>query len=333
MTQTQLSELFNDLNTTDKKWELESSNTKINEVNDCIIKYNYNEGFKKNRITENYINSITALSKLGLVNGDYLTNAGNLLFSSKGPIWLKMGVFATEQKITILDMVQIHGNIFECIEESYKFICKNIGCAAEINSTRRVDMSEIPVNAIREIIVNSFAHASYHTSSTYHEIDIFPTKITIYNPGKLPRGIEPITFSKNNFPCSFRNPKISEILFRCSQIEAFGTGFKRAFSLFDDAKIKYDYADNHEGFSFNIYRKEILYGSDTTKVPPVDELNNTEIEVLEILKKNPHYKNIEMSELIFKSEKTVYRCLNILQKYNYIKKAGTQKNIYWEILK
>ena len=43
------------------------------------------------------------------------------------------------------------------------------------------------MEAIREIVVNSFAHADYRGISE-NEIDITPTRVEIYNPGTFPSG-------------------------------------------------------------------------------------------------------------------------------------------------
>jgi len=49
-----------------------------------------------------------------------------MLFGNSNPITLKLVVFATSERITILDMKTIKGNIFELIDESMNFVIKNI---------------------------------------------------------------------------------------------------------------------------------------------------------------------------------------------------------------
>lgn len=57
------------------------------------------------------------LSKIGLVKNGKLTNAGYYLFSKNEPIVLKMAVFATDEKLTFLDINRISGNIFDLIDK------------------------------------------------------------------------------------------------------------------------------------------------------------------------------------------------------------------------
>lgn len=61
--------------------------------------------------------------------------------------------------------------------------------------TSRLEIPEIPVEAIREIVVNSFAHANYR-GVTENEIAITPTQIEIYNPGEFPINLSPDMFVK-----------------------------------------------------------------------------------------------------------------------------------------
>ena len=53
---------------------------------------------------------------------------------------------------------------------------------------KRKEIPEIPEEAIREIIVNAFAHADYETVPEI-EIGIHPGKIERYNPGSFPDDI------------------------------------------------------------------------------------------------------------------------------------------------
>ena len=58
------------------------------------------------------------------------------------------------------------GNIFECINEAVKYVTNNIRWRAEIVGLERVETPEVPVEAFREIIVNSFAHMKVSKSSS-----------------------------------------------------------------------------------------------------------------------------------------------------------------------
>ena len=54
----------------------------------------------------------------------------------------------------------------------------------EGDGIHRKEIPEIPVDAMREAVINSFAHARYDLP-VQHEIDIFSDSISIVNPGSF----------------------------------------------------------------------------------------------------------------------------------------------------
>ena len=55
-------------------------------------------------------------------------------------------------------MKDYSGPIYEQIDFAYKFVLRNIRLHASFESLERKETYEIPVYAIRELIVNSIAH-------------------------------------------------------------------------------------------------------------------------------------------------------------------------------
>jgi len=118
------------------------------------------------------------LKRFGLVKDEYLTNAGEVLFGDTRPVSLKVGIFASDEKLTILDMKLYEDNIYNLLKTAEDYIFKNIRWKIEIIESERNEIPEIPTAVIREVLVNSFAHAMYG-SRTNHEICIHPSMITI----------------------------------------------------------------------------------------------------------------------------------------------------------
>ncbi len=94
--------------------------------------------------------------------------------------------------------------------------------------TSRLEIPEISVEAIREIVVNSFAHANY-SGVTENEIAITPTQIEIYNPGEFPINLSPDMFVKTKRKSQPRNKVILYTLYKCKDVEMFGSGFKKVY--------------------------------------------------------------------------------------------------------
>lgn len=60
-------------------------------------------------------------------------------------------------------------------------------------SPQRKEVPEIPLVALREVIINSFAHARYD-GNIQQEIDIYSNRIAIINPGSFANDFMPNDF-------------------------------------------------------------------------------------------------------------------------------------------
>lgn len=307
-------------------WDEELTEYTIDDVDVDDLKKFYNKATACGRLKDEEFDTERLLKKLGLIKNNYLTNAGNLLFSKNEPIVLKMAVFATDEKLTFIDINRVNGNIIKLIEEANSYIKKNIRWRADIVGFERVETPEIPIRSIREIICNSFAHARYNTN-TEHEISIHPSFVRIYNPGEFPVGYKPEDFIKENIPSLIRNPLILKTLFLCDEVESYSSGFKRVYEECKKNSIKTSYQCSREGFTFIFYREN-------SNVVNLNELKleNDEEIILNILKKNPKTSVSEIVNLVNKSSRSVQRSLKALREKGYIERVGKTKG-YWNILK
>lgn len=114
-----------------------------------------------------------------------------------------------------------------------------------------------------------------YNSSTYHEICIYPNKVTIYSPGSFASTYSPEDYIDKNLQSSIRNAVISKILYLNKAIEQFGSGFKRINSLCRDAKIKYSYELSENGFTFIFYRKIKKVSADRNEYKMDGTVNGT----------------------------------------------------------
>lgn len=320
-----------------EKWEkAKSENLKRNVDQDAIKKF-CNKAITAGRLTDGKYTALTILNKYGLVSGDYLTNAGNVLFGKKNPVTLKAAIFATDEKLTFIDMQMFEDNIINLLDLGEQYILKNIHWSSEIIGLEREDIPEIPVAVIREALANSFAHSIYN-GSTYHEICIYPSKVTIYSPGTYASSHKPEEYIKKNLQSSIRNEKIAKILFLSKAIEQFGSGFKRINSLCKDAKINFSYEIDESGFTFIIHRKKLYESAQKAKNVTVNvsenvTLNKMEKLVYQLLSENPEYTRDELAEKTSKTVRTIQRTLNSLREKQYIRRIGSDKTGSWEILK
>lgn len=205
-------------------------------------------------------------------------------------------------------------------------IYQNIKWKAITTDKIRQDIPEIPEQAIREIVINAFAHAQYE-SNTEHEISIFNDRIEIYNPGTFPINLTPIDFINKNRKSIIRNKLIADILFRSKYVEKGGSGFQKVDKLCSSINLSWNYNIDNYGFSFIFYRTN--YVNQTTTV--FKRIDNAEEKVYEIISNNPQIKKDDIAKQLNKSGKTVQRAISNLVKKKLIVRVGNYKNGYWKI--
>ena len=307
-------------------WDENLTEYGIDDIDLSILKSFYDRSIACGRIKDKEFIPEKLLIKLGLLKNNKLTNAAYYLFSNKKPITLKMAVFATDEKLTFLDINRIEGNIYSLIESAYEYIKKNIMWKADIIDTKRVETPEIPLRSLREIICNSFAHARYN-SNTQHEITIHPGKIRIYNPGEFPIGYKPEDFINDDLPSMARNPLILKTLFLSDDVESYSSGFKRVFYECNEKNIKTEYIIANDGFTF-IFRRNVVNGvvNNVANRP----LTSEERIIIELIKKDPYLSAEKLSKMLDKSSRSIQRILAKLRDDGFIKRIGLTRG-YWKV--
>lgn len=320
-------------------WENNLTTFGIEDVDSKALKSFYTRAVNCGRLEplETY-DEKEILTMLGLMVDDKLTNAGYFLFSSKEPTVLKMAVYATDERINFLDINRVHDNIYNLIDIATVYINQHMNWRVEFDgkSTARIEIPEVPVDAVREIVVNAFAHANYR-SITEHEIDITPTMIDIYNPGEFPINYKPEDFAERRIQSMPRNRKILDVLYRSKNVEVQGSGIRKVLELCAANNVKYEYYNNEFGFRFSFHRNNATVNvtknvtSDVTTEAP-KRVNELDFEVLRLLKENPVYTREEIAQKVGKTARTVQRALDRLKEDGKIVRIGNKVSGYWEVI-
>lgn len=298
--------------------EKEESNETLDVVDEDLLKQYISRANDAKRINETYTNKEEVLEKLGLITNKKLNNAGKFLFSKNKPTVLKVAIFATDEKLSFIDLNRYEGNIFELIKLAQDFIKTHINYSAEIVETKRVETPEIPLEAIREAVLNSFCHSSYD-KGIENQIYITPSRVVIFNPGNFPSNYEPEDFAYNGVSSVLRNPLISKVLYYSNDIDSRATGFRRIYSTCKKANVKTSYEKSDQGFSFIFYRKNFNY-------LPLEQ------QVLSYIVDKKGITISELSSLTNKSERTIQSVIKKLRDDSKISRVGSKKDGYWIVL-
>ena len=109
-----------------EKWEKSPTNVIASNFDKKALKEFFETAVKVGRLPDEKYSGPALLKKLGLTNGDYLNHAGEVLFGKTAPVTLKAAVFATDEKLTFLDMKLYEDNVYNLLHTAEEYILKNI---------------------------------------------------------------------------------------------------------------------------------------------------------------------------------------------------------------
>lgn len=315
-------------NSNNDLFEKKVSEDRIEDIDNAAIDKFLNKAINSKRLPNENNDKRVLLKKIGLTNGEYLNNAGRILFSSHNPVTLKMAVFASNEKLTFIDQRIIEDNIINLIDIAEGYIFEHMNWKVKITSGPREEIPEIPVACIRELISNFFAHAVYNNNRTYHEIDIHPGFIKIYNPGTFASSHKPEEYATGICESQIRNRLIAKALYLYDRIEQFGSGLNKVITLLETNGIKYEFDNSIYGFSVKIYRESEKEEDNKNQEK---ELNKTEMITLNLIKNNKYITTKEISNELAVTQRTVMNITKRLTEKGYIERIGNKKGGYWDI--
>jgi len=171
------------------------------------------------------------LEDLSVAKYGRLTNGGDVLFGRNPAkrlpqVRVRAAYFFSDKAgNTFRDMKSFEGPLVVVLEQVYDFIIRNTPTTATFpkNELQRLDEFLYPPEAIREGLVNAFAHRDYSDSSGGITVHIYPKRLEIWNSGSLPQGITPETLISGHLSV-LRNPDIAHVLYLRGFMEKVGRG-------------------------------------------------------------------------------------------------------------
>ena len=175
----------------------------------------------------------TALLNLHLLTEDgRMTRAGAWLlakdirkFRVSGDV--SCALFMGTEKVRILDRRDFHADVCSMINETVAWILSKINVEYVIKRVRREERPELPEEALREAVVNAFAHRDYRSAANI-QVYVFKDRVEIVSPGGLPAGMTEANLGIRSIP---RNPLLFGLLHRMEMVEKIGSGIRRIRNL------------------------------------------------------------------------------------------------------
>lgn len=283
------------------------------------------------------------LHHLNLTSDDgRLTNSALLLFAKDPQKFfitseVKCVVFPSPIRHKPLLSYQVyHGSLFEMVDSAVGYVMQHIDAYVGKHTTTSVEVKhEIPIEAVTEVIVNALTHRSYESNGSV-QVELYPDRLEIWNPGQLPYGLTPAQLTKRHKSLP-TNPILAHPVYLAGYIERIGTGTTDVIEECVAAGLKEPTFEQDGDFKVTIWRKShkdedkmrmgdpevIQSGPEVIQSDPVlDKLK-------EALKMNPQLSRSKLSKLLGISERQVRKMIDTLRIQGKLIRIGSDTNGRW----
>ena len=257
-------------------------------------------------------------------------------------------VFKGTERSVFLDKREFTGPVYEQIEEAVNFVLRNIRLGAAIEGLVRKETYELPVEAIREMIINAHCHRSL-TDNSCVQVAVYDDRLEVTSPGGLYNGL---TYEEiMNGHSRLRNRTIANAFCQMGLVESWGTGIRRireAAAKYGLPEPEFQVFDNM--FRVNLFRDNSLisnleFGRETSEkhrrsIGETSEkhrrnfgenLNNTQKKVLALLTENASLSASDMAGQIGVTSRSIETNIKKLKERGILIRHGSPKGGYWEI--
>ena len=248
-------------------WDGRPSRRGISDVDEPTLRAYVKRGNDAGRISLEFTDVGDVLRRLGLMAGERMTNAADVLFCPSRDVQLKMGVLATHARAEILDLQQEEGTVFDLVRKAELYILNNTRRRFVKKAGPRDEIPEIPRDAVHEALMNAYTHRDW-TSGSCVQVDIFYDAVEIFSPGWFIEGQDPKAhLSGANTSSDTRNRLIARTLYRSKDIESYGTGIPNIRDLCAAAGVRIEYRKMANGTTLVFHRNDAFAGAGPTGAP------------------------------------------------------------------
>ena len=277
---------------------------------------------------------LTFLIKSDLIRNQQLSNAAYLLFTEKDTVLTTIELGRFQNDIIIKDSTRTKSDVLSQIDQVMDFVKKHINKEIIITGQpRNIQRWQYPLEAIREIIINMIIHRDYRLSSD-SIVKVFDDRIEFYNPGRLPDSITVEDLLSNNYKSTPRNKLIADFCKSIGLIEKYGSGIRRVITYFEESKLPQPVFRNiSDGFLVTVFAggKSNAINDDTDRDTDRDTDHRKDL-ILKEIKNNNRISIQKLAHSCHVSKSTILRDLKKLKRSGLLKRTGTEKSGFWEVL-
>ncbi|MDR2626334.1 MAG: putative DNA binding domain-containing protein [Zoogloeaceae bacterium] len=161
------------------------------------------------------------------------TNGGVLLFGKNREqcfpdAWIQCGRFRGKDLLHLDDQQELHDHLLNLPEAVEAFLKKHAFRAADIRGMKRHDVWSIPLDILREVVLNALVHSDYSQRGGPIRVAFFDDRIEVESLGGLLSGMTPEMMRAGI--SRIRNPVIARVFRETGYIEQWGMGVRGIFA-------------------------------------------------------------------------------------------------------
>ena len=270
------------------------------------------------------------LNSLRLAINDNINNAGVLFFAEHPRNFIAqcetiLVAYKGIEGIHIYDRVNVQDDLITQFNEAMTFLRKHLNIRSEIRDVDRHDICEIPLEALREAVVNAIIHRDYSIYGTSLMIEIHEDRVVIKNPGGLLPGLNINALTQMLIR---RNETIADMFSRIDRAERIGSGIRRIMELVANANLSKPIIESNMFFSITFERdpKFKVGGASSDKSSVL-----TSDKILNEIKKNPKITANQLAKMLDITQRAVEKQLASLKQAGKIVRVGSKRAGYWEV--
>ena len=216
--------------------------------------------------------------------------------------------FKGKDRSVFIDRKEYAGPLYEQVENAYRFVLNYIEMNTEIKGLVREDKYEVPVSAVREMIINAVCHRNYMNDSAI-QVSVFDDRIEVTSPGTICRGLT-LKDALEGYSKT-RNKVIAKVFHHMGVIEECGTGLGRILRQAESYHLKApEFTEMDTAFRVNLYR--------------VND-SKTREKILLLIQENPVITTVKLAEKLKLMAKGVEWQLTKLKNGGAIIRIGADK--------
>ena len=214
-----------------------------------------------------------------------------------------------------LDRKEYEGDLSAQLENAENFIKNYMKLSSEIKGLQRKDQYEIPIEAIRESLVNALVHRDYSNDGRDIKIGIYDHIVNIVSPGGFPSTITQDDILDGR--SEIRNKVIAKVFKELNYIEQWGSGIRRIKSSCKDRGLKEaEILEKGDFVDVSLYREVSLKKVTTLKE---NSYTNHQNSIINYLNENENrISTKEASNILVISDRATRTVLSTMVEMNIL---------------